>query len=600
MLKKLFTLFLSIVFLSSTFAPSYAQAQEFDPDFNQAKIISDFMLFDYTTMSLGEIQQFLEQKNSYLATYITEDFEGNVKSASEIIYEAAQNYQVNPQYILVLLQKEQGLIQMENPTEKRLSWATGYAVCDSCSMDDPRIQKYKGFGKQVDNGAGAMRFYYENASRYEYIKSAGGAYEIDGETIIFENQATANLYTYTPHIRGNYTFWRVWQSYFGDPLSEVRTHEATTQTEYMAQIIGSAPFTMEANEGEEKWYWVEYLNIGTQTWDNDDLNNLFLVEEGAKYSIPFITKTSEFNADEAKLDEKYDVIYAQKEEVKPGEVLRISIPIKPTYEKSEQGSYVLAIDGKGWFADSQVDYTVQRKFRYDAQLIDDSFPAVGEPHTRYPIEVKYQNVGTQVWNKSDVYLQWQNLTVDTTNRIQMAEESVAPGETATFTFTTSFKDINYNYRLTLLKKINAWKYNRFPTGTADKTIGLELNLAAQIIDFQVPETMSPGQEYYARILMKNTGGSAWKPEELVLRSYKSVSPFTRSHFHNDSWISGYAIHKVERDVKPGELYEIMFKIVAPTTPGTYPQYYQFEWGDTYKEIDLGNGELYKKVTTQVQ
>ena len=37
---------------------------------------------------------------------------------------------------------------------------------------------------------------------------------VDGETVIPQNNATCVLYTYTPHIHGNYNFWKIWSDWF--------------------------------------------------------------------------------------------------------------------------------------------------------------------------------------------------------------------------------------------------------------------------------------------------------------------------------------------------------------------------------------------------
>ncbi|MEK7103151.1 MAG: hypothetical protein AAB870_02290, partial [Patescibacteria group bacterium] len=38
---------------------------------------------------------------------------------------------------------------------------------------------------------------------------------IDGQLVIPENNATAALYNYTPHLHGNENFWKLWTRYFG-------------------------------------------------------------------------------------------------------------------------------------------------------------------------------------------------------------------------------------------------------------------------------------------------------------------------------------------------------------------------------------------------
>ncbi len=182
-------------------------------EFNAEYIISDAELQDYTNWTTSDIQRFLDSKGSYLSTLQTQDANGVIKSAAEIIHDAAAEYQINPKYILVTLQKEQSLITDDSPTQKQLDWAAGYGVCDSCSMDDPRMQKFRGFGKQVDNAAGIMRWYYNNTDR-AIVKKKDAQITIDDMNLVPQSWATAFLYTYTPHIHGNKNFWRIWSTWF--------------------------------------------------------------------------------------------------------------------------------------------------------------------------------------------------------------------------------------------------------------------------------------------------------------------------------------------------------------------------------------------------
>lgn len=600
MLKKLL---LTFAFSAIVWLPTQLFAIEYDENFNPNKLVSDYLMYNSTnTMDVAAIQNFLLSKNSYLAQYSTEDAEGNVKSAAEIIYDAAQTYQINPQAVIVLLQKEQGLIQKSEKNQKRLDWATGYAVCDSCSKSSPKVIKYKGFGKQVDNGAGALRFYKENMDKYNFIKNVGQAYQINNETVIPENYATAALYTYTPHILGNYNFWRIWQRYFGNPLAESPLDlEATVQTDYMAQIIDSASPNLKAQEGEDAWYWVEFLNIGTKTWYNEDLASMYLLDASKKDFIPLIDVDSSFEHESIQgLITNDHKINAQRRSVAPGEVLRVTIPISAKYEKTEQSSYVLVLDKKGWLPGTQVSYELTRQFNYDAELIDDTMPEFSEEHTTHRLKVEYKNVGLRTWYQDSVYLDWNDQTKKIQAYIPMDQDAVPPGETATFSLITKIKQPDtYNYDLKLVKQISNTKYNLFPSGRHKTAITVKNGFAAQVVDLQVPNEMQPGQEYYATILVKNTGGITWTPNEMVLRSYSKISPFTRSGFYHKDWHSGFAIEKIPVTVEPGDSYSFNFFIKAPAREGTYKQYYQLEWGDKYMEIDLGGDELYKLIATDV-
>lgn len=204
--KKVISLFVLSQFLAVNFALA-----EFNPDY----IISDQELTDYNAMSLAQVQKFLEDKGSSLAYYATIDTDGLGRTASEIIWRVAQSYKISPKVLLVTLQKEQSLVTTAVPTQKQLDWATGYGVCDDCSMSDPTIQKYKGFATQVDYAAGWKRWFLENALSLSWVKLPGVTYLIDTYKITPNNLATAAFYTYTPHYHGNYNFWKLWQDWFG-------------------------------------------------------------------------------------------------------------------------------------------------------------------------------------------------------------------------------------------------------------------------------------------------------------------------------------------------------------------------------------------------
>jgi len=232
-MKTKYFLFTTIISLAIIFGVS-AKAEGFDPN----NIISDLEILDYTSMNLADIQKFLENKGSYLAGYSCPDANGVTKKASEIIYNAAANnydcdgavlsdnpteeerilkckkITISPKFLLVLLQKEQSLIEEPSPSQKNLDWAAGYGCPDSGGCN-PRWQ---GFGKQVNSAALQFRDYLDNPQYYTY--KAGNTYTIsntnrDPMIVTPANQATAALYNYTPHVyNGNFNFYKLWQRYF--------------------------------------------------------------------------------------------------------------------------------------------------------------------------------------------------------------------------------------------------------------------------------------------------------------------------------------------------------------------------------------------------
>lgn len=188
---------------------SVSATTEFDPTY----IISDTELQDCESLTKTDIQNFLDSRGSYLRDYKAEDETGVIKTAAEIIYDAAKNYRINPKYILVTLQKEQSLITDDSPTSKQLNGATGYGINESCGWTCPTYLRNSGFGKQVAACAGLMRWYYDNTDK-SYVKKKDTVTTIDSQQIVPGSWATAFLYTYTPHISANKNFWRIWNTWF--------------------------------------------------------------------------------------------------------------------------------------------------------------------------------------------------------------------------------------------------------------------------------------------------------------------------------------------------------------------------------------------------
>lgn len=223
--------------------PVMAQT-ELDPKFNPNNIISDEEMLNYRGLSRDEIQKFLENHNSYLATYYTISSYGQTKLASDIIYDASvNNYDcdgavlsdspteeeriakcqkigtVNPKFLLVLLQKEQSLIDETAPTQKQLDWATGYGCPDNAYGCNPY---YKGFGKQVNSASLQFLAYVNEQEHYSYrfgqtytFTNPYGTISTATMEVTPQNKATAALYNYTPHVfNGNYNFYKLWKKFF--------------------------------------------------------------------------------------------------------------------------------------------------------------------------------------------------------------------------------------------------------------------------------------------------------------------------------------------------------------------------------------------------
>lgn len=195
--------------------------------FNPDNIISDNELKDSGALSVTAIQKFLERENSVLAKY-SAPVGDQLKPVSEIIWEIGKNNNISQKFLLTTLEKEKGLIQKTTASQKDFDWATGYS-CFNGKCND----KYKGFFDQVESTAITQNIYFDKARQFSFQKDTL-AKTNDGYMVSPKNQATANLYIYTPYVGyapdygytniesgvgrfgANYLFWQIWTRYFSD------------------------------------------------------------------------------------------------------------------------------------------------------------------------------------------------------------------------------------------------------------------------------------------------------------------------------------------------------------------------------------------------
>ncbi len=217
----------------------------FDPNF----LLSDDQLTDTSSLSKDDLKALLSMGSLSHATF--RDIDGVNRSATDIIWNASQTFSLSPRFLLVLLQREQSLIESNNPTQDQLDWAMGYAVCDDCQKDDPQIQKYRGFANQVYFGAKRIRESYlsdleDHGSTLSGV-GPGLPTTIDQSRVIPVNFATSVLYSYTPHLNGNYNFVRIWNRWFNTIfLDGSLLQDRATEEVFLIQDSLKRPITSHA------------------------------------------------------------------------------------------------------------------------------------------------------------------------------------------------------------------------------------------------------------------------------------------------------------------------------------------------------------------
>jgi len=219
--QKLYcAIFFVVAFFGITLSLNIANPQTAQASFNVGNIIDEGTFTNYNSMNAAQIQTFLNNKNSVCLknfraqSLVDDNGDGVVQdsttepygrhgtmSAAEIINAAAKIYRINPQVLLVTLQKEQSLITGSDCSN--MSTALGYGCPDStpgeCAADA------KGFTRQIDYGAYHFRGYFDDS--LNYVPFGVGNYNIaynpnpscGSSTVNIQNRSTASLYSYTPY-----------------------------------------------------------------------------------------------------------------------------------------------------------------------------------------------------------------------------------------------------------------------------------------------------------------------------------------------------------------------------------------------------------------
>ncbi|GAB3631114.1 hypothetical protein GCM10027421_04670 [Microbacterium shaanxiense] len=188
--------------------------------FSAGNIISDAVFTNKSTMTEAQIQTFFNGKVSRCQSgYVClKDFRISSvnrpadaycsgytgaadETAARIIYRVAQSCNINPQVLIVMLQKEQALITHTWPS----SWRYDMALGQGCPDTAPCDPNFVGFFHQIYGAARQMQIYMEGEwfqwyapgktwnVRYHPNASCGSS------PVYIANKATSAMYYYTPY-----------------------------------------------------------------------------------------------------------------------------------------------------------------------------------------------------------------------------------------------------------------------------------------------------------------------------------------------------------------------------------------------------------------
>ena len=312
--------------------------------FDPGLIISDSVFFDFGTMTVAEIQRFLDSKvpicnandgGPTCLRYYKQDTQAKAgedgrctalpakkaQTAAQIIYDIANACGINPRVLIVLLQKEQGLIQASNPTSYMYRAATGYGCPDSKPEICGKGSVITGLFNQLYRAAGQFQWYGDSRGSFTYLKPGKTVSILYNPTtscgkksFLLKNQATANLYYYTPYTPnaialknlyssgdscsayGNRNFWRFFSDWFGSPIGGGFLLKSESSETFL--IVDSQKFLIDEPGLVESFeplgplgtisdaYLESFQTAGIVTrLVRSSAGALFLVDQGKKYTV---------------------------------------------------------------------------------------------------------------------------------------------------------------------------------------------------------------------------------------------------------------------------------------------------------------------------
>jgi len=192
-MKSRFVKHILIIAVAVLLLPFFTQANGWEAGFDPNNLMSDSYLGAAGTMSVSEIQNFLETQPGVLKNYRAEYVDGRNLSAAEIFAEASKKFGMNPQTLLALVEKEQRLLTNTSPSDKSLNWATGFGPYGHT--------RYCGFGKQVYYAAKVVSpggDYDTYQDHYQSFQIGKTTTTLDGYKVKPVNRATCKWYIYNP------------------------------------------------------------------------------------------------------------------------------------------------------------------------------------------------------------------------------------------------------------------------------------------------------------------------------------------------------------------------------------------------------------------
>ena len=343
------------------------------------------------------------------------------QSSAQIITSIAKACHINPQVLLVLLQKEQSLVTDTWPLNSQYKNATGFACPDTAPCDPA----YGGFFYQVYYAARQFQVYKARPNSYNYVAGRTNSIYLHpdlsrcGSTQVYiRNQATAALYIYTPYqpnsaalnnlygtgdscsSYGNRNFWRLFNDWFGPTIGPA----------YKSDFFAQSSTNISLYSGETQYIWVKFKNTGWASWGDDvsasAYNPLHLATDGPiNRASVFSTGWPSNNRPNLTFEKVYNsdgmTVSSNQHVVDPGQIAEYKIPIT-ALNSSAVGSYIESFSpiregAADWWLGPTFSVNVTIKPTYNAtHYSQSSYTSLHENDAKM-VYFSYKNTGNAPW-----------------------------------------------------------------------------------------------------------------------------------------------------------------------------------------------------------
>jgi hypothetical protein len=394
------------------------------------------------------------------------------RSAASIITDVATTCGINPQVLIVLLQKEQALVTDDWPWSYQYQKATGFACPDTAPCDTA----YYGFFNQVYHAARQFKRYQADPHNWNYVAGQSNKIYYNPSTscgyswVTIQNQATAGLYDYTPYqpnkaaldnlygtgnscsAYGNRNFWRYFNDWFGNPTSAAVYSWSFVSKGLYSDSARTNPIADNTalTAGQTVYFRLVATNTGNRVWYPPMVK---LGTTNPRDRISEVRNSSWPKANRA--------AYLKETSVSPGEngTFEGSFTLPSSYTGYKE-YFSLVADGVTWFNDPGV-YFILNMPNYSATAVSvEAYKDSGRTnklsatniatYTGLPLymRVKIKNTGNQdlpgdltklaTTNPKDRASVFSNTTwlgTDNNRAALLKDGTLHPGETGTFNFT---------------------------------------------------------------------------------------------------------------------------------------------------------------------